>query len=121
MRSVVRLALLAAVAVSAAGCRFKGYEGFVNATTPRPDLYAYPKHDDPYGDGGVADATGGLDPRTPYGKGARQDATVVPAYDQAQKGSGQMEGEYPNVARGGHAQTNAPSFQPSPSDVGVGR
>lgn len=121
MRTAVRLALFATVALSAVGCRFKGYEGFVEATTPRPDLYEYPKHSDPYGDGGVADATGGLDPRVQYGKGAQDKGTVMPGYDQPAKGSGQMPGEYPNVAQSGHVQSNAPSFQPSPSDVGNGR
>ena len=121
MRFVPRLALLAAVLVSAAGCRFKGYEGFAEATTPRPDLYQYPKHSDPYGDGGIADATGGLDPRVPYGRGAEAKGTVIPGYDQPEKGSGQMSGEYPNIAQSGHVQSNAPSFQPSPSDVGNGR
>lgn len=117
MRLALRLALLAAVAASVVGCRFKGYEAFSSATTPRPDLHTYPKAGDPYGDEGLADSTGGLNPATRYGKGAKPVGTVVPGYDQPQKGSGQQMGEYPNVAAAGHAQSNAPSFQPSPSDV----
>ena len=118
MRSALRLALLAAVAASVVGCRFKGYEGFANATTSRPDLYEYPKKGTIYGDNGNADATGGLSAQVPYGKGANPNGTPLPGYDQPQKGSGQERNEYPNVASAGHAQTNAPSFQPSPSDVG---
>lgn len=118
MRNVARLALLAAVAASVFGCRFKGYEAFATATTPRPDLYQYPKAGDRYSNGGIADASGGLDPATRYGLGSRNAGTVRPGYDQAQKGSGQQDGEYPNIASAGHAQSNAPSFQPSPSDIG---
>ena len=121
MRSALRLALLAALGTSVVGCRFKGYESFSSATTPRPDLHVYPKAGDPYGGQGLADATGGLNPGTRYGLGAKANGDVRPGYDQPQKGSGQQAGEYPNVAAAGHAQTNAPSFQPSPSDVGDGR
>lgn len=118
MRPASRLALLAAVALSVVGCRFKGYEAFQQSTTPRPELYRYPKYGEAYGDNGNADATGGLSPETRYGLGAKSDGAVRPGYDAAQKGSGQQEGEYPNVATSGHVQSNAPSFQPSPSDVG---
>lgn len=121
MRPALRLALLAAVAASVVGCRFKGYESFSSATTPRPESFDYPKPGDPYGSKGLADPTGGLIPGTRYGLGAKANGNVRPGYDQPQKGSGQQEGEYPNVALAGHAQTNAPSFQPSPSDVGNGR
>lgn len=118
MRHALRLALLAAVAVSVVGCRFKGYESFSASTTLQPEANTYPKQGDPYGDDGVADPTGGLEPRTRYGLGASANGTVRPGYDQAQKGSGQQPGEYPNASAEGHAQTNAPSFQPSPSDIG---
>ena len=118
MRSALRLVLLAAVAASVAGCRFKGYESFSSSTTPRPESFDYPKPGDPYGDNGVGDATGGLKSGTRYGLGARANGDVRPGYDQPAKGSGQQAGEYPNVARAGHAQSNAPAFQPSPSDVG---
>lgn len=123
MRSAFRFALLAAVAVSAVGCRFKGYEGFNAATSPSPASYDYTsgqsnKLHDSFGEAGVADSTGGLRPGTRYGKGAVAEGKPMPGYDQPQKGSGQQRGEYPNVAAAGHGQTNAPAFQPSPSDVG---
>lgn len=131
MRSAVRLVLFAAVAASAVGCRFKGYEAFSASTTPRPELYDYSNGKtntlhSTYGNGGIADASGGLNPQTRYGLGANPNGTLDPklaagGYDQPQKGSGQQEGEYPNVAKGGHAQSNAPAFQPSPSDVGGSR
>lgn len=117
MRPAFRLALLAVV-VSMVGCRFKGYEAFVGATTPRPDLEQYPKKGETFGDNGLADSSGGLSPQTRYGVGANPDGKPLPGYDQPQKGSGQERNEYPNVASAGHAQTNAPSFQPTPSDVG---
>ena len=117
MRTLVRLALLAAVAASVVGCRFKGYESFEAATSPME--YKYPKKGDPYGNGGIADASGGLNPKTRYGLGAQENGPILPGYDQPQKGTGQQPGEYPNVAAAGHAQTNAPAFQPSPSDVGL--
>lgn len=115
MRTLVRLASFAAVAASVSGCRFKGYEAFSAATTPMN--YTYPKKGDPYGYGGTADASGGLQPQAQYGTGAQENGTVLPGYDQPQKGSGQQLGEYPNVASPGHAKTNAPAFQPSPSDI----
>ncbi len=123
MRSALRLALFAAVAASVVGCRFKGYEGFVNASSTKPESYDYTSGanntlHDRYGDNGIAAATGGLDAKTRYGQGANPNGTPLPGYDQPQKGSGQERNEYPNVASAGHAQTNAPSFQPSPSDVG---
>ena len=129
MRPALRLALLAAVVASASGCRFKGVEAFASATTPRieeakmRDFGESSKDADKarwgmYSNGGVADATGGLNPRTRYGLGAKPDGVVLPSYDQAQKGSGQNRGEYPNAASAGHAQSNAPSFQPTPSEVG---
>ncbi len=130
MRPAFRLALLAAVVASASGCRFKGYESFRSATTPRPDFYkdrqfgeSAPKDSvaadwGKYSNGGIADASGGLNPQTRYGTGARQTGSVLPGYDQPQKGSGQQKGEYPNAAAPGYGQTNAPAFQPSPSDVG---
>jgi hypothetical protein len=118
MRNALRLAFLAAVVASLSGCRFKGYESFSSVTTPMPEVYQTPKKGDPYGYGGVADATGGLDPKTRYGQGSNNAGTVRPGYDQPQKGSGNQPGEYPNVAAPGHAQTNAPAYQPSPSDIG---
>lgn len=117
MRTALRLALLTAVVASLTGCRFKGYEGFSAATTPGLGE-ARGSFGDPYGNGGIADASGGLKPATSYGRGAQAKGAVRPGYDQPQKGSGQARGEYPNVGTPGHAQTNAPSFQPSPSDVG---
>lgn len=117
MRTVVRFALLATVVASVSGCRFKGYESFSSSTTPM--TYDYTKvKGDPYGSGGTADASGGLNPQTRYGLGAQKGGKTATDFDQPQKGTGQQAGEYPNVAAAGHAQTNAPSFQPSPSDVG---
>lgn len=114
MRSIVRLAALALLAVAMTGCRFKGYESFTAATSPNT---APAQRGDVYGNGGTADASGGLTEDVQYGRGASAAGTVKPSYDQPQKGSGNLPGEYPNVASSGHAQTNAPAFQPSPSDV----
>ncbi len=117
MRTALRLALFAAVAASLGGCRFKGLESFEAATTPGTGTQRGTLND-PYGNGGIADASGGQNAATRYGAGAQAGGTPRPGYDQPQKGTGQLRGEYPNVAAPGHAQTNAPSFQPSPSDVG---
>lgn len=120
MRTAVRFAFLAAVAVSATGCRFKGYEAFRQSTTPGIGGGPYPtdtNFGDPYGNGGTADASGGLNPGTRYGEGAQANGKVVPGYDEPSKGSGNQPGEYPNVALEGHAQTNAPAFQPKPGNV----
>jgi hypothetical protein len=118
MRTALRFALLAAVSASVVGCRNEGWEGFAKATSPNPIDYSKVKGD-PYGYGGVADATGGLNAATRYGQGARAGGAVLPGYDQPSKGSGQQRGESPNVATPGHVRTNAPAFQPSPGEIDV--
>ena len=120
MRTALRFAVLAAVLVSVAGCRFKGYEAFSKATTPGLGGGPYPTathFGDPYGNGGTADASGGLKPNTRYGLGAQPGGKILPGYDEPSKGSGNQPGELPNVATEGHAQTNAPAFQPKPGSV----
>lgn len=122
MRTVVPFALAAAVCCLG-GCRFKAYESFASATTPEASGQSSVTEKtlkQPYMNGGVADASGGLNPTTPYGRGAQPSGKALAGFDQPQKGSGHQPGEYPNVAAPGHAQTNAPAFQPSPSDVNGG-
>lgn len=124
MRNAFRFALFAAVMVSAAGCRFKGYEGFSKATSYAPEsptnFGESAKADSPqrewgkYSGGGIAEANGGLNSATRYGLGAQKDGKVLAGFDQPAKGTGQAKGEYPNAAAAGHAQTNAPAFQPEP-------
>ena len=118
MRTAFRLACLAAVAVSVTGCRFKGYESFSKATDPSwSGSPVTAKFGDPYGNGGTADASGGLNPSTRYGLGAQKGGKILPGFDEPSKGSGTQPGEYPNVAAEGHAQTNAPAYQPKPGSV----
>jgi hypothetical protein len=94
----------------------KGEESFLSATTPnQPGSF----NGDPYGSVGLAEATGGTKPMTPYGAGSNPNATapVNPAYDQPAKGTGQQPGEFPVRAAAGFGNSNAPANQPLPSDV----
>ncbi len=109
-------------AMTLGGCRLKGAEGFLAATTPPPQgqghlgTAAWPG--DPYAKGGIAEASGGLYPGTNYGKGARITAAAVnPSFDQPAKGSGSQPGEFTNEAASGFGKSNGPGLQASPSDV----
>jgi hypothetical protein len=101
------------------GCRSKGIESFTSASTPVPPLGGAEWGGDPYAKGGIAEASGGTQPQTNYGKGARAGgaANVDPVYDQPAKGSGSQPGEFTSEARGGFGKSNGPGLQPSPSDV----
>ena len=114
MRSdLVKLAALLGV-VLLAGCRFKGVEAFVTATTP----VEYDRsHGDRYGNGGIAYATGGEKVGTRYGAGSDPNSPgkVDPKMDRPAYGTGQQPGEMGGVAAAGHANSNAPANQPSPN------
>ncbi len=116
----VAIGLLAVMMLG--GCRFKGAEAFLAATTPMPDgkghLGTADWSGDEYALGGIADATGGLQPGTNYGKGAMAtSAPVNAAFDQPAKGSGSQPGEYTNEASSGFGKSNGPGMQPAPSNV----
>ncbi len=98
------------------GCRWKGYESFSSATTPHPPVGTW--KGDPYASGGSADATGGVNAKTTYGKGARSGPGVVanPNYDQPAKGTGLQPGENNGKAKEGHANSNAPALQDQPGE-----
>ncbi len=100
----------------AAGCRFKGGESFISATTPR----AYPNgQGDPYSNGGIAGATGGTNVKTHYGEGARKSptGTLDAKLDQPAKGSGQRPGEQPQEGVAGYGNVNAPIAQPGAGET----
>ena len=62
------------------GCRFKSWESFESATTPSE---AGEWEGDEYTSGGIAGATGGQQPKTHYGLGAKVQTTpLVGMYDQ---------------------------------------
>ena len=99
-----------------AGCRFKGKESFLSATTPVEYRNGV---GDPYASGGIAGATGGLNVKTHYGEGARNAPTgkLDAKLDQPAKGSGQRPGEQPQMGAGGYGLSNAPVSQPAPGDA----
>jgi hypothetical protein len=101
------------LALSLGGCRFKGGESYLSATTPTPQPTW---GGDRYAAAGIADSTGGLQPGTPYMRGAQPTSTerTDPLFNRPQKGSGQRIGEAGNAALPGHGRTNAPSFQEGP-------
>jgi hypothetical protein len=129
MRNALRFALLAAVLVSVAGCRFKGFESFSKATSSRGEeskefnFGESAKANDPrrewgkYSGGGIAEANGGLNTQTRYGLGAQKDGKVMQGFDQPTKGTGQLPGEYSGGSAAGHGQSNAPAFQPEPGSA----
>src|SRR5579862_3317643 len=122
MRFSGKLVLLGLAVFALGGCRYKGWESFMSATTPNlpashpagrvvsGDAYAY---------GGVGLANGGLKPQTNYGLGSDPNSTapVNPKFDQPEKGSGQQPGEYPNVGAPGAGQENGPGLQPRPDQL----
>lgn len=113
---VIRFALISLGVVALAGCRFKGAEGFISATTPVE--YKVGKGD-PYASGGIAGATGGTNVTTNYGKGARNVSTgkLDPKLDQPAKGVGQEPGENPVTAGSGYGNSNAPAHQIDPANA----
>jgi hypothetical protein len=126
MRQFIRLLPLLLIAPAVTGCRYKGWESFYSATTSQAKREAeYPTlngkiRGNPAGFGSLAGANGGLLTKTNYGAGAdaNSSASVNPAFDQPEKGSGQQAGEYPNEAAAGYAQDNGPALQPQPDAVG---
>jgi len=113
------------LATSLSGCnlvRFKGVESFNSATTPVKYSSSDPNREwkgDPYSYGGVANGSGGQNPKTAYGLGSDPNSPdpVNPAMDQPAKGVGQQPGEFHVDPGNGYGITNAPIAQPSPSDV----
>ncbi len=116
---MTRLAILAAALVVLGGCRFKGGESFTSATTPNEPAVAGQTNSDKYGSGGLADATGGLKPKTHYTEGERAGTTdkLDPVLNQPANGSGQQPGENGVGAAPGFGNNNSPASQPKPSDV----
>lgn len=109
-----RLFALGLLCLSFAGCRFKGPESFVQATTPNPPTNWA---GDAYSWGGIADATGGLQDQVQYGTGARKGAGVFPSYDDPAKGTGLQPGEIPGENVPWWAGQNAPAWQPRPGEI----
>jgi hypothetical protein len=93
------------------GCRPRGVESFISATTPVKTADKY--EGDQYANGGIADASGGTKTEAQYGKGAKSGADAQPnyGYDQPAKGSGQQPGENPGTGVG-----NGPALQGNPGD-----
>ena len=118
MRRLLKLTVLVLIAVSAVGCRYKGWESFTSATNTSPASPA-PIKGDPYGFGGIGGANGGLIAKTNYGAGADENspAKVNDTFDQPDKGSGQQPGELPNVAAPGYGQSNSPANQAPAADT----
>jgi hypothetical protein len=114
MRKFLGIAIVSASLL--AGCRFKGGESFLAATTPNPPGTW---QGDPGTSVGIAESTGGLNAKTPYGAGANPNATATlnPGYDQPLKGVGQQPGEYPVRAAAGFGNSNSPANQPMPNDA----
>ena len=97
------------------GCRFKSWESFESATTPS---VAGEWKGDEYTSGGIAGATGGQQPKTHYGLGAKVQTTPLEGkYDQPMKGTGLHSGEYNGTALTGTNRSNAPIMQGEPGTV----
>jgi hypothetical protein len=127
MRFSVKPCVLLLIAVSMAGCRYKGWESFTSATEPNPPLgqptvSGRAVAGDAYTFGGVGAANGGLKPGTNYGQGSNPNSTakVNPKFDQPEMGSSQTPGDYPNAAAAGAGQENGPGLQPQPGDLPTG-
>ena len=121
MRFSGKLVLLGLAVFALGGCRYKGWESFMSATTPNHPMVKGPRlvQGDAYAFGGIGQATGGLKPATNYGVGSdpNSPAPVNPSFDQPEKGSGQQLGDYPNVAQPGAGQENGPGLQPRPDSL----
>jgi hypothetical protein len=112
-----RLAVLAVLSsIVLGGCRFKGVESFISATTPNPEGSW---SGDPYTGIGYAEASGGTNTKTRYGAGAKQttSAPLDPVFDQPAKGTGHHPGENPGSAAAGFGLSNGPGMQPSVGDA----
>ena len=107
-RIAIPLALF--ILVAASGCRFKSPDSFISATTKAEFGKA---RDDKYGNGGIADSSGGTKDATQYGTGAKTGPGTVmnTERDQPAKGSGTRSGENPGT---GHS--NGPLYQGNPSE-----
>ncbi len=94
----------------ASGCHFKSPDSFISATTKAD--FKSPVKGDKYGNGGIADATGGTKDATQYGAGAKKGPGTVMNVDRDQpaKGSGTQPGENP-----GASHSNGPVNQGDPS------
>ncbi len=114
-----RLAILACALVVLSGCRFKGGESFASATAPTGKPVEGQTNSDKYGSAGLADATGGLKPKTHYAEGERSGTNdkLDPILNQAANGSGQQPGENGAGAAPGFGNNNSPASQAHPSDV----
>lgn len=121
----VMVAAVAGVA-TIGGCRFKGVESFEKSTTPvdyaeqrleQKAAGAPEANGDPYGNGGIAYASGGTKLKTRYGLGADVNSPqkVDARLDRPAKGTGQQPGEQGGDAAPGHGKSNAPANQPSAS------
>ncbi len=110
-----RLATLTILVMGLVGCRYKGGESFLSATTPQEHV---PVKGDPYTNGGIASASGGLKTATNYGKGSDANSPgKVSSYDQPAKGVGQHPGDPTVDAAPGYGKSNAPAFQAEPSST----
>jgi hypothetical protein len=78
------------------GCRPRGIESFVSATTPQRNTGEY--KGDEYSSGGIADANGGRIVRTAKGAKTGAAAKMNTAQDTPAKGSGQRAGENPGLS-----------------------
>ena len=108
-RAALAVLAFSVVGFGLEGCRYKGGESFLSATTVQEHVAV---KGDPYTRGGIADATGGVNPSTNYGKGADpKSPNKVSSYDQPAKGVGQQPGEAMVEAAAGHGKSNAPAFQ----------
>jgi hypothetical protein len=97
------------------GCRFKSWESFETATTPS---VAGEWQGDEYASGGIANASGGTQPKTHYGLGAKtQGGKLEGKYDQPMMGAGLRPGEYNGSALPGTSRSNAPIMQGEPGTV----
>lgn len=121
MRVTTKLIGLISLGVSLTGCYHPvGIDSFTSATTPVPPLGQSDQwKGDPGAAAGVAEASGGTMPATPYGNTARTYATgkIDPSFDQPAMGTGKEPGEYPVEARAGFGNSNAPGNQASPSEA----
>jgi hypothetical protein len=115
MRSGLFLAAVVAL-TTVSGCRIKSWESFEAATTPNPPGEW---KGDEYASGGLANATGGLNTKTRYAEGSKNEQTsgINAGYGNPIKGSGLQPGENTVANKDGHGNQNSPSFDASPSSV----
>jgi hypothetical protein len=110
-----RIALLVlVVGATLVGCRPRGIESFVSATTPQENTGKY--KGDEYSSGGIGDANGGRIITSTRDKGAKKGAGAVmdTVHDAPMKGTGNQPGELP---AGG--VSNGPAMQGTAASVGA--